>query len=157
MKRFVFSLESVLEFRRQQLKIERSKLFSVLAQMKAVDAERSLLIAQRLEARERLQNSSVLRSEELVSLNQYEIGLRKQSERLSVRLSELDKEFDVQRTRAMTAERNEKLLLELKKKQQAIWEAESSRELDSMVADFFNTKVISARRAASRTSSRTTK
>jgi flagellar export protein FliJ len=156
MKRFVFSLESVLEFRRQQLEIERGKLSSLLAQMKTVRAQRAALAAQRSETHEQLGNSAVLRSEELVSLNQYEIGLRKKSERLGAQLSQLEKQFDVQRTRVMAAERNEKLLVELKKKQRANWEAESSRELESMVADFFNVKLISARRAASKTSNRTT-
>ena len=155
MKRFVFSLESVLDIRRQQLEIERSKLSSLLAQIKTINAQRSAFAAQRAETRELLRRSSILRSEELVSLNEYEIDLIKKSERLSAQLSRLEKQFDIQRTRTIAAERNEKLLLELKKKQRATWEAESSRELELMTADFFNAKIVSARRTASKASSRT--
>ena len=150
MKRFVFSLEPVLHIRRQQLEMERSKLASLIAQMRMLEAERAALAAQRTESSGELHRCSILQSDELLSLNQYEIGLRKKSERLSAQLAHVKNQFDLQRARVITAERNEKLLLELKKKQRAGWEAECSRELELMVADFFNSKFVSARRAASK-------
>ena len=150
MKQFVFSLEPALQIRRQQLEIERSRLASLIAQMKMLEAERDALEAQRAESSHDLHRCSTLQRHELFALNQYEIGLRKKSERLSAHLSQLRKQFHDQRTRVISAGRNERLLVELKKKQRASWDAEYSRELDLMVGDFFNSKLVSARRAASK-------
>jgi septal ring factor EnvC (AmiA/AmiB activator) len=147
MKRFVFSLASVLQLRRQQLEIERARLASLNAQLRQVEAERAAHDAQLAETREQMRNSPYLRSEELASLNEYELRSRKNSERLNAERSRLEKQLDAQRALALGAERNVKILEKSERKQRATWEAECSREIESMAGDFFNARLLAARRS----------
>ena len=154
MKRFVFSLASVLQLRSQQLEIERAKLASLQAQIRQVEIERAANDAQLAETREQLRTSLYLRSEELASLNEYELRSRKNSERLTAERSRLEKQLDSQRTLALAAERNVKVLEKFEKKQRATWESECSREFESMAGDFFNARLLAARRSALTTRNR---
>ena len=147
MKRFVFSLDSVLRLRRQQLEIERGKLFSLQAQISQVEAQRAAVAGQLAEVRERMRNSPYLQREELVSLNQYELGSKRKTERLRAERARLDKQSGVQRAVVLAAERNVKMLEKCENTQRANWEAECSRELESMAADFFNARLLALRRS----------
>ena len=147
MKRFVFSLASVLQLRRQQFEIERGKLSSLQAQIGHLNAERATLDAQLAATRQQVRSSPYLHSEQLAALNEFELWSKRKSEGLHAQRLGLDQQLARQRGVVVAAKRNVRVLEKFEKNQRAIWEAECSREFESMAGDFFNARLLAARRS----------
>lgn len=143
MKRFEFTLERVLEFRRLQASTERARLDEILAQ------RAPLVVAQ-----ERLseEGRAVLRygaklPVEFSARDNYSQFVRRQQERLEAQMVEIDKRAAAQRTKVMEAERRCDLLEKLKQRRQTEWTVAADRELEELAADSFRARLHASRRA----------
>jgi flagellar export protein FliJ len=157
MKRFEFRLHRVLDLRRQQADVHRHRLQMLMARLKELDVERAALEAKVAEARTSVRSSPVT-GNDLVSLAQYETHIRRRCVRIAEKRIELEKQLETERNKTREVERKVKLLEKLETKKRAEWETEANKELETLSADSYLSRMQLARteHAAAEYSRRTT-
>jgi flagellar export protein FliJ len=136
MKRFEFRLSRVLDLRRKQAELHRTRLLSLLAGMKALDAEKESLEKTVVEARRSLR-SAPLTGNDLISLSHYETHIRRRCAALSAKKIEAEKQLKIEQHHTREAERKVKLLEKLETKRRGEWQSEANKELDRLAADAY--------------------
>jgi flagellar export protein FliJ len=145
MKRFEFRLHRVLDLRRQQADIHRHRLQTLTASLAKLDAEKSVLEAKVAEARTSVKAASVTGSD-LVSLAHYEAHIRRCCARVAQKRSEVERQLESERSKTREVERRVKLLEKLEAKKRAEWESEANKEIETLSADSYLSRLQSAAR-----------
>lgn len=145
MKRFEFRLHRVLDLRRQQAEIHRHRLQTLLGKLKELEMEKASLEAKVIEARTSIKSSPVT-GNDLVSLGHYETHIRRRCARVMEKRIEVEKQLEAERNKAREAERKVKLLEKLESKRKAEWESEANKELESLSADSYLSRLQSLAR-----------
>jgi flagellar export protein FliJ len=138
MRKFHFRLDFVLRLRSLHLVMERDKLGQALAAVTRAEQAISALSAERAAAVLFVQTDPAAGSSELHALSAYLLGYE-------ARLSSLQKSLEAarlraaeQRQRVLAADRDERLLLKLKAKQRAAWQADADHELETLAQESWN-------------------
>lgn len=137
MKPFRFSLERVLEWRREELEKEETALRALSAERERLQARRRM-IEESLEAEQRaLIRSASVSSQTLAALESWKGWVRAEIRRLDHHAQELERRITTQRLRVLEAQRRVKLLERLREKARRRWTAEWNRELENFAAEAY--------------------
>lgn len=141
MKRFVFPLERVLEWRRIRVEMEQDQLERLLSEHRRLEEAAAELAAALEESRGALSRQAAARgaieAAELAALEEFAAGARIQQEILRRRQAELAGRMQAQRTRLAAARRDQRLLEKLRERARAAWELEYARELEKLASELY--------------------
>lgn len=130
MKKFEFRLDSALRWRDTQLQIERGKLSALLAEEARLNDSLDNLARERSAAVQCLAKEQLF-SLDLRSLSSYLVGAELRANILRDQIRKNSQLVVGQRERLVEAERNLKLLVKLRQKQQVEWKAGLEREIEA--------------------------
>jgi hypothetical protein len=130
MKKFEFRLDSALRWRDTQLQVERGKLSALLAEESKLKNSLENLSHERRSALQCLAKEQLF-SLDLRSLSSYLVGAEARANMLHDQIRKRGQLLMEQRERVVQAERNVKLLLKLRQKQQLEWKVGLEREIEA--------------------------
>ena len=130
MKKFEFRLASVLRLRESHLAREKNKLQQLFGERKKLGDNLHSIAEERLQSEKWIQNMPSPTSADLRSLSSFLLGSKAREAVLNQVIQNCDAAIAEQRQRTLLAERNQKLLLDLKAKQKSIWQHEFDKELE---------------------------
>ncbi len=133
MKRFNFSLERVLTYRRSQADIEKAKLVALEFEMSRIREELSALHEAFLDEVRRVQPNPTERAE----LGRFRMIVETQTIRIQQRINEKQSQIDSQKQVYVKANQAAEVLTKVKDKQRKTWDQELQKELDSLAMDSF--------------------
>lgn len=141
MKRFVFPLERVLEWRRIRVEVERSHLERLLGEQRRLEEAAAELATALEESRGALSRQAAakgpIEAAALAALEEFAAGARIQLETLRRRQAELAGRIQTQRTRLAAARRDLRLLEKLRERARAAWELDYARELEQLASELY--------------------
>lgn len=142
MKRFEFSLDRVLNFRRTQAEMERRKLESLGIERATLVRQISDLMRQRQEShkREDLAPGASIIPQQLAARETFHGFLSREKSRLQGLLNNLETAIQRQRQQFMEARRKCELLESLRGKRLSEWTAEMQKELEELASDAFRAR-----------------
>jgi flagellar FliJ protein len=142
MKRFEFSLDRVLNFRRTQAELERRKLESLGIERATLVRQISDLMRQRQEShkREDLALGATIIPQQLAARETFHGFLSREKSRLQGLLNNLETAIQRQRQQFMEARRKCELLENLRGKRLSEWTAEMQKELEELASDAFRAR-----------------
>jgi flagellar export protein FliJ len=143
MKKFEFRLASVLRLRETQLKIEKNKLQQLFAERQKLEKNLQSIADERRESSAWIQSHTG--SADLRSLSAFLLGSKARAATVRQAIESCDAEIAEQRARAITGERNQKLLLNLRDKRHAEWRKEFDKELEAIATETWQSARHSAR------------
>lgn len=146
MKRFEFRLGRVLDFRREQAELERSRLENLLAQVQRIDHEKESLQSEAADARFQVTGSVSVAGEELFALSGFERHIRNRTALLDQMRQETQLQVRRQHAIVVEAERKVKLLLRLRQRKLTIWTRDEQKELEILAAESYLSRLAAARR-----------
>lgn len=129
MKKFEFRLASVLRLRETQLTIEKNKLQQLFAERQQLEKNLRSIEEERREAGGWVQMMTEPTSSDLRSLSAFLLGSKARESVVLNAIASCNAEIDTQRQKTLLAERNEKLLLNLKAKRLKEWQYQFDKEL----------------------------
>jgi flagellar biosynthesis chaperone FliJ len=135
LKKFEFRLASVLRLRETQLEIEKNRLQQLFAERKKLENNFRSIGEERLESEKWIQQMANPTSTDLRSLSAFLLGSKAREATLREMIKGCDEDIAAQRKRTLLAERNQKLLLNLKSKQKAGWQHEFDKELEEVAQE----------------------
>ncbi len=147
MKKFEFRLASVLRLRETQLAVEKNKLQQLFAERAKLQKTLAAIAEERERAEAWIQAASDATSGDLRVLSAFLLGSKSRETTLLQALQGCDSDIAQQRQRALQAERNQKLLLNLKDKQKSEWQAEFDKELESVAQEAWQSAARSKRQS----------
>lgn len=133
MKKFQFSLERVLKFRRTQADAEKARLTAKESELAAARQELATLIeAFQQEVRNVAPNPA-----DRAELGRYRVVVETQAIRVNQKIQEKQVEVARQRELYVKANQAAEVLTKVKEKHKKTWEVELQKELDSLAMDSF--------------------
>jgi flagellar export protein FliJ len=135
LKKFEFRLASVLRLRETQLMIEKNKLQQLFAERAKVENNLKSIAEERQESSTWIQGLASPGSADLRALSAFLLGSKAREARLQQALIGAEELIAAQRQRTLLAERNQKLLDNLKTKQRAEWQREFDKELETVAQE----------------------
>jgi flagellar export protein FliJ len=138
MQKFRFRLDSVLRLRSARLATERDKLRQALAEVARLEQAIESLAAERTAALEFVKKEPEAGNMELRALAAYLLGYDARVAKLKTLVEAAHLRVAEQRQLVLVADRNERLLLKLKAKQRAAWQAEADHELEILAQESWN-------------------
>ena len=135
MKRFEFRLSRVLDFRRAQAELERSRLLGLLAGLQRIDKDAESLQRQAADARDQVARPGPVLGEELSALSGFERHIRNRRAILDGERHETQLRIRTQQASVIAAEQKVKLLLKLRQRRLARWTLEEQKELETVAAE----------------------
>jgi flagellar export protein FliJ len=145
MKKFEFRLASVLRLREAQLTIEKNKLQQLFAERARLEDNLRSIAEERQESAAWIQEMSSPTSGDLRALSAFLLGSKARETTLQHAIGSCNEDIGEQRQRTVSAERNQKLLLNLKSKQHAEWRQEFDKELESVAQEAWQSATRSRR------------
>ncbi len=140
MKRFRFSLEQALSWRRLRADIERAKLEQLLAEMRHLELRRVALEQEEIAAQNEVRHHDVIRAPQLIALESFTRHWKKRVAGLEDRRTEIFREIALQQTRLLNAQREHDLLLKVKSQKQHEWQIEFDREQEDLASEAYLAK-----------------
>jgi len=134
-KRFEFRLASVLRLRETQLEIEKNKLQRLFQERRKLEKILSSLAEERTASELWIQNMASPGSADLRALSAFLLGSKSREASLQHSLQSCNEDIAEQRQRTLLAERNLKLLLNLRNKQKSGWQSEFDKELEAIAQE----------------------
>jgi len=134
-KKFEFRLAAVLRLRETQLEIEKNKLQRLFHERRKLENTISTLGQERTAAEVWLQNMESASSADLRALSAFLLGSKSREAGLQHSLQGCNEDIAEQRQRTLLAERNLKLLVNLRTRQKAGWQNEFDKELESIAQE----------------------
>jgi len=142
-KKFEFGLASVLRLRETQLEIEKNKLQRLFHERRKLERTLLSLAEERMAAERWLQNMASTSSADLRALSAFLLGSKSREASLQHSLQGCNEDIASQRQRTLLAERNVKLLLNLRNKQKSGWQNEFDKELEAIAQEAWQSAVRS--------------
>lgn len=144
MKAFRFPLQRVMEWRALQLRAEEEKLAKMTNRLETVVRGLHALAVADLRAERELQELPLVAGVELQSLPSFQARVKKQREILEVERQQCERQIVAQRAQLLKARKDLRVLEKLKEKRYKAWLYSGDRELESVAADAFNSKLVRA-------------
>ncbi len=139
MRRFVFPLERVLEWRRARAEIERLALERLLGDWRRLREAAAELEAALARSRRALSEAAAagqaIESGTLAALEEFAAGAKSHQRALRLRQSELGRQVEAQRERLAAARRDFRLIEKLRERARAAWERDGARELEKLASE----------------------
>ncbi len=135
MKKFEFRLASVLRLRETQLEIEKNKLQRLFTERSKLEKTLLSLGEERTTSEKWLQSMQSPTSADLRSLSAFLLGSKAREAGLQHSLQGCNEDIAEQRQRTLLAERNLKLLENMRNKQKSVWQQEFDKELEAVAQE----------------------
>src|SRR4051812_4820870 len=140
MKRFEFSLEQVMQWRRLRADLERAKLESLFAKLRDLDQQKLNLEEEEASAHDVVKNQDSVRSQQLLALDRFARHMSTQKELLDGNRVALFGEISQQQIKLIAAQRDFELLEKLKTHKKEDWQAAFNREQEELASDAYLAK-----------------
>lgn len=140
MKKFVFTLERVMDWRRTQARVEESKLERLYAELRGIDARQAAVLEERAESEEALRTANVSTGLELAALDAFQRFTVAERARLESARLECRKRSAAQIQIVAAKRRDVRLLERLREQRLKTWETELGREIDAQADEAFLAK-----------------
>jgi flagellar biosynthesis chaperone FliJ len=137
MKAFAFDLQRILEFRRQQSGLERSRFQRFLAQFQLWEDE---------EARADVRRLCVVEGQHLASLASFQRHIERRLQEVDRLKAGLMPQIEQQRLMVIEADRKVKLLERLREQKHREWIARRDKQTDELAADSYVARLSALRR-----------
>ena len=137
MKRFTFTLERVLAWRRMQARLERLRWEQIGAQLRGIEIERENLSLDRKRSAADLLQARSASSEDLAALDRFRKHVDSEQIRLQKKHAEYEKQLAAQAAILSAKERDVKVLEHLRERKLSGWTAERDRETEQIAAEAF--------------------
>ena len=147
MKRFEFSLEHALNWRRLRVDVERAKLEQLFAELRHLDLRKQALDQEDLMAQNEVRNQDVVRATQLFALDSFSRHWNKRVSNLEGRRVEIFRQVAEQQVRLIGAQRECDLLLKVKSRKQGEWQVEFDREQEELASEVFLAKWSASQRS----------
>jgi flagellar export protein FliJ len=148
MKAFEFTLQRMLEFRRQQADSERISLQRLVAQFKGYEDEQTALRTQNDEARIGVAGLSAIEGQFLGALASFQGHVERRLKDVERLKAELLPQIERQRLLVVESDRKVKLLDRLREQKYREWVASRDKEIDELAADSYLARLSAKRRAS---------
>ena len=129
MKKFVFSLERVVQLRQAQVRAEEMKLERLYSERSAIDARERGLYEQRRHSEDDLRGRSQVDAEDLGALDSFQQHVQAELQRNGQARVACDCRIQAQMHTVTLKRRDVKLLEKLRQERQQVWAASLEREL----------------------------
>ncbi len=133
MKRFNFTLERVLTYRRSEADVEKAKLVALESELSKIHEELKTLHETFLDEVRRVQPDPAERAE----LGRFRMIVESQTIRIQQRINEKQSQIDNQKQLYVKANQAAEVLIKVKDKQKKSWDQDFQKELDSLAMDSF--------------------
>jgi flagellar export protein FliJ len=130
-------LESALALRRRQCEIEERKLEGALATLRRLDEQQAALDAARNQAQVSVRSEASPPTQELWSLSQFLARTHREQTALAERRARQHNEVEGQRRRVIEAQRQFRLLEQLKERRLQEWRRAYAQELESLASEAY--------------------
>jgi len=137
MKRFNFALENVLNLRRQQLEMEQTKLGSLRAEQKALEAESARLESDVTETRRLLMVTGSAEAQDLAASDRYLRRLSAEKRRHAAKIADWWTRATRQEQVMVQARQRVRLLEKLKERELREWKAAVDRERENLSSELY--------------------
>jgi flagellar biosynthesis chaperone FliJ len=145
MKKFEFRLASILRLREAHLTMEKNKLQQLFAERAQLDNNLRSIGEERIESEKWIHAMSNPASGDLRALSAFLLGSKAREATLQQAIQNCDEMIAERRQLAVLAERNVKLLLNLRAKQKTGWQREFDKELESIAEEAWQSAARSKR------------
>jgi hypothetical protein len=145
MKRFVFPLERVRRWRREQASLEELKLEQLNAELARLGSTKRQVQADAARAAQQLFAQPSMDAMELTSLDSYRLHVRQRVYEIEQLEAQCNTRIADQRQRVIEARRQVELLDRLHDKAWNQWSAEANKELETLAAEMFLARSIRER------------
>ncbi len=135
MKKFEFRLASVLRLRETQLEVEKNRLHHLFSERNRMAENLRAIGQERTESEQWIQQMASPTSAELRSLSAFLLGSKAREATLQHSIRRCDEEIAEQRRRTLAAERNQKLLVNLRAGQKSAWQQEFDKEIEAVAQE----------------------
>src|SRR5579872_1377257 len=135
MKKFHFPLDRVLGWRRTQVRMEHIKLERMLAELRQLELQAAVVLAEREAAQRALVQSSSSLGAELAAFNSFRSSSAARSTALERDQSGCREKIRTHREVIALKERDVRLLEKLREDRLRLWHVEQDREIDQQAAE----------------------
>lgn len=140
MKRFEFSLEHAMQWRRLRAGMERAKLEALYAELRLIDSQRKLLEEEEAAAHDQVKAQETVRAQQLFALDSFTRHMGNRKQRLESRRVDIFGQIAQQQVRLTGAQRDFELLEKLKLRKKAGWQTEFDREQEDLASEAYLAK-----------------
>ncbi len=137
MKAFRFPLERVLEWRRMQRDIERSNIRAIATRIQELDDRRRQLSLERSVAEGEVLRAKTMDGADLARVAAFQLHVRNEKLTIANTRGQCEHELTAQREKLVEAQRQVKLLQNLRDKRMTRWTADLAREREQFAAEAF--------------------
>jgi flagellar export protein FliJ len=145
---FRFPLERVLDWRKLQLRAEEEKLAAAQQKLEMVTQRLSALAAAELKSEMGLRKLPTVDGSELQTVAAFQARIRKMNHALELEKQQCEKQIVAQRTRLLKARKDFRILEKLRERRHEAWVYLTEREIESIAADSYNSKLARAKSEA---------
>lgn len=142
---FRFPLERVLEWRKLQMRAEEERLAAIQQRLEMVDQRIHALASADLQTEWGVRKLASVEGAELHGFPAFQARSRKMRDALEAEKLQCEKLAAAQRARLLKARKDYRVLEKLKERRHQAWVYLSDRELESIAADAYNSKLARAR------------
>ena len=140
MKKFHFSLDRVLEWRRTQGRIEEAKLEQLFGEMNGIEARQEAVISVALESHRSVTGASTATGSELAALDTFRRSSAAEHVRLESQRLGCQQRIAAQRDVVTGKRRDVRLLERLREQRLAGWKLEAEREVSASADESYLAK-----------------
>lgn len=137
MKAFRFPLERALDWRRMQLDVEQSKIQAIAARIQQLDTQRRGLSAERSLAEREVLHAKTIEGRDLARIAAFQLHVRNAELTITETRGRYEHELTAQREKLVEAQRQVKLLQNLRDKRMTRWSADLAREQEQFAGEAF--------------------
>jgi flagellar export protein FliJ len=136
-KRFHFTLATVLEFRRRQVELEEAKLQPLLIELRTLELESGRLESEAVETRRRLMVTGAAESQDLARSDRYLRHLAAENKRHAAKIADCQARTAKQEQAIVEARRCLRLMEKLEERQFREWKAAIEREQENLSSELY--------------------
>jgi flagellar export protein FliJ len=145
MTSFRFPLDRVLDWRKLQMRAEEEKLAAAQQKLDTVTQRLTALAAAELKSEMGLRKLPSVNGSELQTVAAFQARVRKMNHALELERLQCEKLVAAQRTRLLKARKDFRILEKLRERRHEAWVYLSDREIESIAADSYNSKLARAK------------
>lgn len=135
MKPFRFPLEKVLVWRRKQLELEEIRMKQLSDTLEQLERSRAALRQERRDAERDVRQSPAIAAQDLAAFAAYRVHLERREQKLAQARRQAEQHLTEQRARVLVRNREAQLVVKLRARRHAEWQAAVNLELANAASE----------------------
>lgn len=135
MKKFLFPLGRVLDWRRAQARLEEAKLHRLYAELQTLTARSAALVEEQTQSERALLSAGSISGADLAALDTFKKGVAAEQARLALAASTCRQRIQLQIQIAMQKRRDARLIEKLEQRKLTAWKAGLLKEIDQQAEE----------------------